>query len=207
MRLVHLNQKPRSMFSTLTSNFPVPLEDLEMPKDLVRFNRAYPLWSSNASYSILPTDPRPVSHYLDLVDCGWDPCCLIRAWRAFEAACNVPPIVSERIRVLLAFTDDLEFSTISQARRFRHSEERRVDSMWEKGGYFNRNHPEWKNPDTEEDLEFSKKQNAIGFWSVPLEAFGPVPEVPYETHRWQMSRVCNFTKMEGQIQLGLFHIT
>jgi hypothetical protein len=62
------------------------------------------------------------------------------------------------------------------------------------------------NPDTNEDLEFSKTQNAIGFWSVPLEAFGPVPEVPYDTHRWKMTRLCNFTAFRSQIKLGLFTI-
>ena len=205
VRLIHLVKKPREMFSTLMSNFPVPLEELEIPKDLVRVNRAYPLWSSNASYSILPTDPRPVSRYLDLVDCGFDPCYLILAWQVFEAAFNVPPTPSEKIRVLIAIDNDL--ATIDQASRFRQKEELNLNTRWGEGGYYNKEFPEWKNPDTDEDIEFSKKQNAIGFWSIPLEAFGPVPEASYEWHQWQMTRVCNFKDMEEQIQLGLFHIS
>ncbi|KAL1591728.1 hypothetical protein SLS60_011727 [Paraconiothyrium brasiliense] len=183
----------------------------EIPQtEMVRFNRAYPLWSSTASYSILPADPRPVSRYLDLVDCGWDPRSLIRAWSMFEEAYNVPPTSTDKMRMLIAMTDaneSLEIATTSQARCFRQQEETLASSMWKKWGLFDLHYPDLKNPDTEESLEFSKKQNAIGFWSIPLEAFGPVPEVPYDTHRWQMTRVCDFTPFESQIQLGVFHIT
>ena len=125
------------MFSSLQSHF--LLHELPMP-EIVRFNRAYPLWSSQASYSILPADPRPVTRYLDLVDCGWDPRCLIRAWRTLEAAYEVLPTTSDKIRVLIAATDpdeDLEIVMTSQAWRFRQQEELDCKRMWENWGFFN----------------------------------------------------------------------
>jgi hypothetical protein len=83
------------------------------PTEKVRFNRAYPLWSKNASHSILPVDPRPVSRHLELVDCGWDPCRLIRAWRMLEAAYNVLPTSLQKIRVFIATTDSEESLAIA----------------------------------------------------------------------------------------------
>lgn len=38
------------------------------------------------------------------------------------------------------------------------------------------------NPDNDEDLEFLKTQDAIGFWLVPLEAFDFVSDLPYDSH-------------------------
>ncbi|KAF1960872.1 hypothetical protein CC80DRAFT_590191 [Byssothecium circinans] len=179
--LVHLfRTKSRQMFSSLQKH---SLSNLIPQTELVRFNRAYPLWSSAASYLILPGDPRPVSRYLDLVDCGWDPRGLIRAWRMFEAAYDVLPTSPDKIRVLIAAADSderLEITTASQARVL--------------------------NPDDDESLEFAKTQNAIGFWSIPLEAFGNVPEVPYTTHRWPMTQVRDLTQFDSQIQLGLFEV-
>jgi hypothetical protein len=205
--LVHLfHTKSRQMFSSLQTHF---LANQIPHTEKVRFNRAYPLWSSTATYSVLPVDPRPVSRYLDLVDCGCDPRSLIRAWRMLEASYDVLPTSSEKIRVLVAATDSdesLAIATTSQAYYFRQQEELSWNHKWDKWGFFNLHYPQMPNPDNDEDLEFSKMQNAIGFWSIPLEAFGPVPEVPYDTHRWRMIRVCNFTAFESQIKLGLFKV-
>jgi hypothetical protein len=205
--LVHLYYtKSREMFNSILQhvlNHEIP------PTEKVRFNRAYPLWSNNASYSILPADPRPVSRHLELVDCGWDPWRLIRAWCMFEAAYDVFPTSPEKMRVIIATTDSdecLPISTVSQARRFRQQEEFMWRCHWEKGQIFNRWYPEMSNPDNSDDLEFSRTQNAIGFWSIPLEAFGPVPELPEDFYKWKMSRLCKFTAFESQIQLGLFDL-
>lgn len=177
---------------------------------VVRFNRAYPLWSTNASYSILPADPRPVSRYLDLVDCGLDPRSLIRAWRLLEEAYEVTPTTSGKIRVVIAVThsnETMEIATTSQACWYREQEELSWERMWEKWGFYDVHFHEWSKIDTEQDLEFSKNGNAVGFWEVPVEAFGEVPDVPFDTHRWQMSMHCDFTAFESEIKLGLFDIT
>jgi hypothetical protein len=77
--------------------------DLGIPnKVLVRLNRAHPLWSSRSSYKVLPVDPRPVSRYLDLIGCSWDPRGLVRGWRMFENSYNVSPIPSDKMRVQIA---------------------------------------------------------------------------------------------------------
>jgi hypothetical protein len=204
VRLIHT--KTRQMFSSLLKHF---LINEIPPTERVRLNRAYPLWSSTASYSILPVDPRPVSRYLDLVDCGWDPRILIRAWRMLESAYDVSPTPAERIRVIIATTDpdeSLEIATTSQACWYRKQEELLWDRKWQKWGFLNLHHPDIPNPDNDEDFAFSRAQNAIGFWSIPLEAFGPVPEVPYDDYQWLMTRICDFTAFESQIQLGLFTI-
>ena len=195
------------MFSSILSHV---LADKISCTEKVRFNRAYPLWSSTASYSLLPVDPRLLSCHMGLVDCGWDPRRLIRAWRMLEVAYDVLPTSPERIRVLIATTDSdesLTIATTSQACCFRQQEEFSWSCNWEKEGLYNRWYPEMSNPDNDEDLEFSKTQNAIGFWLIPLDAFGPVLEVPYDTHRWEMTRLCNLTPFKSQIKLGLFAIT
>jgi hypothetical protein len=205
--LVHLYYtKSREMFTNIFKH--VITHEIP-PTETVRFNRAYPLWSKTASYSILPVDPRPVSRHLELVECGWDPWRLIRAWRMLEAAYDVLPTSPERIRIFIATTDSddcLTIATVSQARRFRQQEEFMWRCNWEKGQLYNKWYPAMSNPDNSEDLEFSKTQNAIGFWSIPLEAFGNVPELPEDFNRWKTSRLCNFTAFESQIQLGLFDL-
>lgn len=173
----------------------------------VRFNRAYPLWSSTASYSVLPADPRPVTRHLVLVECGWDPRRLIRGWRMLETAYGIAPITTEKIRVLLATTDpdeSLSIANTAQACDFRQQEEMFWARNWEDGGVYSQWYPEMANPDTDEDLEFSRTRNVVGFWEVPIEAFGSVPVVPYDTHRWDMTRLCDLTAFEAQIRLGLF---
>ncbi|KAJ4291951.1 hypothetical protein N0V90_009849 [Kalmusia sp. IMI 367209] len=205
--LVHLvYAKCRQSFHSLRRHLIADTPQTEV----VRFNRAYPLWASTASYSILPVDPRPVSRYLDRVDCGSDPCSLIRAWRTLEAAYDILPTSPERIRMLLATNDSdeniLDIATTSQARWFRRREEVLWKRNWERWGIFDMRFRELPNPDNEEDLEFSRTQNAVGFWSVPLEAFGPVPDVPYDSdQRWD-ERGYDFTAFESQMELGLFEI-
>lgn len=194
------------MFSSILHNV---LAD-KLPKtETVRFNRAYPLWSSAASYSTLPADPRTVSHHLQLVDCGCDPRRVIRGWRTLEAAYDVAPLPQEKLRVLLATTDPdkrLTIATRSQAQRFRQQEEESWGRNWEQGGVYRRYYPELRNPDDDADCEFSEKQNVVGFWSVPVEAFGPELEVPFDTHRWDITRLCDLTPFESQIELGLFRL-
>ncbi|KAF1968324.1 hypothetical protein BU23DRAFT_602237 [Bimuria novae-zelandiae CBS 107.79] len=202
--LVHLRRvECREMSSRLRCHFRMN----ETPQTgMVRINRAYPLWSSNASYSMLPVDPRPVSRYLDSVDCEYDPRRLIVAWREFESAYNVEPTSPDRIRVIIATTDpqyDLEIATINQARWFRQKEEALWRNGWDKWRWLCGYYPEVSSPDTDEDREFSETQNAVGFWSVPLEAFGPLPDDPHD-YTWEKSPVCDFTAFESQIQLGLF---
>ncbi|KAF2644172.1 hypothetical protein P280DRAFT_466838 [Massarina eburnea CBS 473.64] len=205
--LVHLfRTKSRQMFSSLELHY---IRNRIPQTEVVRLNRAYPLWSSTASYSILPVDPRPVSRYLDLVDLGWDPCGLIRAWHTLEAAYDVSPVSSDKIRVLIAAAEKdevLDIATTSQARSFRQQEEQLWNRDWAEGGLFNLHHPDMAKPDDDESREFMTTQNAIGFWSVPLEAFGPVPEVPYDTSRWWYSKLCDLTGFESQIELGLFEV-
>lgn len=95
--------------------------------EIERFNRAYPLWSSNANYAVPKPDFRPaISHYLEFVDLGTDPRRLIRAWRVFEETYRVPPTPSHKMRVWLsdaAVEESLEIATIDQARRMRLREE------------------------------------------------------------------------------------
>ncbi|KAF2702969.1 hypothetical protein K504DRAFT_539182 [Pleomassaria siparia CBS 279.74] len=206
--LVHLlYTESRQMFHSLCK-YPIVYE---IPStDLARFNRAYPLWSSAASYSILPVDPRPVSRYLDLVDCGWDPRRVIHGWRMLEAAHHVLPTSPERIRVLIATThwdEGLTIATTSQACSFRQQEEFTWTWDWAKEGLYSRNCPYMSNPDDNKDVEFSKTQNAIGFWSIPLEAFDLVLDLPPDFYQWDTSRVCNLGTFESQIELGLFTIT
>lgn len=180
------------------------------PTEKVRFNRAYPLWLSTASYSILPLDPRPVSHHLGLVTCGRDPRRRIRACRMLELAYDVLPTSLERMRVLIATTDSGESLTVaytSQACSFRQQEEFLSSCHWEKGAVYNHWYPDMHYPDSDEDLAFSRTQNALGFWLVPLDAFGPIPEVPYNDHRWEMTRLCNLAPFQSQIELGLFNLT
>ena len=158
----------------------------------------------------LTSRPRPVSRHLELVDCGWDPRRLIRAWRMLGSVYDVLPTSPERIRVLIATTDSdesLTIATTSQASCFRQQEEFSWSCHWEKGGIYNQLYPEMPNPDNDEDLEFSKTQNDIGFWLIPLEALGPVPEVPYDTHRCEMKRLCNLITFESQVKLGLFNFS
>jgi hypothetical protein len=195
------------MFSSILSH--VLTEEIPQTEK-VRFNRAYPLWSSAASYSTLTVDPRPISRHLELVSCGWDPRRLIRAWRMLEVAYNVLPTLPGKIRMLIATTDSdesLTIATISQACCFRQQEEFSWSCNWEKGGVYNRWYPEMSNPDNDEDLDFSETQNAIGFWSIPIEAFGSVPEVPYDNHQWRTTRLCNLSAFKSQIELGLFILT
>jgi hypothetical protein len=127
----------------------------------------------------------------------------------FEAAYDVLLSSLEKMRVIIATADSdecLTIANVSQARRFRQQEEFMWRCHWEKGQIFNRWYPEMSNPDNSHDLEFSRTQNAIGFWSIPVEAFGPVPELPEDFYKWKMSRLCNFTAFESQIQLGLFDL-
>lgn len=197
MSLIHIvrNSEARQMFSSLLHAE-------------TRFNRAFPLWSSAASFSTPQQDPRPIAHHLDKVCVGWDPRAVIRAWRVLEAAYEVPPTAPERMRVLLATAGDDDDGLVSTegARRFRRREEDAWKGRWAEGGFHDRLWPSITNPDGVESLEFASMHNAVGFWSVPLDAFGDVPEVDYDTHRWAMVRVMDLTDFRSQIDLGLFEL-
>lgn len=179
--------------------------------EIQRFNRAYPLWSSNANYSIPKPDPRPsIPHYLEFVDLGTDPRRLIRAWRVLEQTYGVPPTPSHRMRVWLAdaaVEERLQIATLDQARRMRLREEWDWEHQWDKWGYYDLHFPGYSNPDDEDSLGFSKTQNAVGFWAVPLEVFGEVPEVDFDTYRWDMNKVGDLRGVKGGVELGLFEIS
>ncbi|PVI02345.1 hypothetical protein DM02DRAFT_670634 [Periconia macrospinosa] len=183
--------------------------DLGIPnKVLVRLNRAYPLWSCRSSYKVLPVDPRPVSRYLDLIQCSWDPRGLIRGWRMLESSYNVSPISSDKMRVQIATKPMVDaqtyaqINTLAEARDFREEEEKRWGRLFIEGTFSG-----LPNPDDEESIEFAENHNAIGFWSIPIEAFGPVPEVPHSTHMWDMFVVRDLTGFQSQIELGLFDMS
>lgn len=59
-------------------------------------------------------------------------------------------------------------------------------------------------PDNEKSHEFGTKHNAVGFWSLPLDVFGEVPDVDYGIHRWNPSQVMDLTSSKAQMELGLF---
>lgn len=202
MSLIHIVRNPeaRQMFSSLLHAE-------------TRFNRAFPLWSSAASFSAPQQDPRPIAReHLDKVCVGWDPRAAIRAWRVLEAAYEVvPPTAPDKMRVLLAAAagddDGGLASTVQGARRFRKREEDAWRGRWAEGGFHDRLWPSVPaNPDGDESLEFARMHNAVGFWSVPLDAFGDVPEVEYDTHRWPMVRVIDLTGFRSRIDLGLFEL-
>ena len=46
----------------------------------------------------------------------------------------------------------------------------------------------------EKDVEVSRLQNVSNFWEVPVEAFGPVPEILYGDFR---GRLCDLTAFES----------
>jgi hypothetical protein len=182
--------------------------DLGIPnKVLVRLNRAHPLWSSRSSYKVLPVDPRPVSRYLDLIGCSWDPRGLVRGWRMFERSYNVSPIPSDKMRVQITTAPlvETQIDTLAEARDFREAEEKSWAQDFTEG-FFARC-PAIPNPDDEESIEFAENHNVIGFWSFPIEAFGPVPEVPHDSYKWDMCVVRDMTGFQSQIELGLFNIS
>ncbi|CAI6337175.1 unnamed protein product [Periconia digitata] len=154
-----------------------------LKENLLRFYRAFPLWASTATYSMLQTDPRSASQYLELTDAAHDPRSLIRAWRMLETAYNIPPTSDTKIRIWLAMGEPDErqqISTLYQAFMFRQREEQTWMRLLARGNFYV---PE-RDPDNDDALDFSEMLNAIGFWSIPAEAFGFVPEVDYAEHRW-----------------------
>lgn len=188
-----------------------------------RFNRAFPIWSRAASFTVLHEDPRPIAHHLEKVCVGADPRAMIRVWQMLEAAYKpsspantTPP--SRNIRVLLAavgtknlasYSDVVGLANREEICCFRQREEDAWKDRWRAGGFHDQLWHGTLNPDDEDpvgSLEFAKTNNAVGFWSVPLEAFGDVPEVPYDTHFWAMSRVLNLTEFKARIECGLFEI-
>jgi hypothetical protein len=136
--------------------------------EIVRFNRAYTLWSNTATYSLLPADPCPVSRYLHLVDCGWDPHSLIRACRTLEAAYASLPVLPGKI----ACSSRGQSKVRTKSRGLRLGKTRGVSG---RGGgicktpigkrdYLHRHYPELRSPGTEELLKLrrNRMQSASG---------------------------------------------
>lgn len=175
----------------------------------VRFNRCMPVWSTAASIAVLPSDPRPIdrdSRKLE-VCLGFDPCMLICAWRALEAAFSVQPAPAARVHVLaaappIASPEVRGIARREDACRFRAMEEAHWERNFKPGGIYQKfGHG---NPDTDETLERASKSNAVGFWVLPLEMFGDPPEVQYNMHNWETQVIVNLTGMKPQ--LGLFEL-
>ena len=125
----------------------------------------------------------------------------------FESSYNVSPIPSDKMRVQIA-TKPLvvtQIDTLAEARDFREAEEKTWTHDFTEGLFAR--YPGIPNPDDEESIEFAENHNVIGFWSIPIEAFGPVPEVPHSSYRWDMSVVRDMTGFQSQIELGLFDIS
>ncbi|VUC29990.1 unnamed protein product [Clonostachys rosea] len=208
--LLHLvGGDARKMYSSLqfARTAPNPIESVRSCPEEVRFNRAFPIWSSTASFSVLRQDPRPITQYLDIVCLTWDPRAIIRAWRTLEATYSIPPTASKKMRVLVAAASDMdghEFASRGEALRARVHEEALWKDRWAEGGpFYQKTFP---CPDTKASLEYARVHNAVGFWSIPLGVFGEVPEVDYTTHHWVQPLVLDLRQYESQIELGLFEL-
>ncbi|KAF3769808.1 hypothetical protein M406DRAFT_246835 [Cryphonectria parasitica EP155] len=174
----------------------------------VRFNRSMPVWSTASSFSILPSDPRPIDQDVEKVCLGYDPRMLVCAWRAMEVAFAVSPVPASRMRILaaappIASPDPHDIASREDACRFRATEEAAWERNFKQGGVYQEfGH---LNPDTENSLERARTMNAVGFWVLPLELIGNICEVQNNhPHEWAQRVMVNLTGV--QPPLGLFEM-
>jgi hypothetical protein len=157
----------------------------------VRYNRALPLWSPNANFQLLPEiDPRSgtaeevqaLEYYLERVAVGTHPVGMVAHWMSMERAFGVlDDVVSEK-RVALAYNPN-EFSAPSAEHGLRSASETREyvaaeAAEWQKRFKVDGTYTSFSldNPDLEASEARLSIPNAVGFWLVPVDSFGPVPE-------------------------------
>lgn len=174
----------------------------------LRMNRCLPIWSDSASFKILSrsggADPRPLEQDMmggrTIVSIGrHDPLTLVSAWRAFEAAFDIPSLPVERIQILVAAPTILRGVGYDTHRRaeactFRADEE----ASWErelkvKGVIL---------PKREGTMEHARTNNAVGFWILPHTLF---VDKPTQSLDREGERILDLTNVKPQ--LGLFEMS
>ncbi|KAL8414037.1 hypothetical protein RB594_005320 [Gaeumannomyces avenae] len=154
-----------------------------------RYNRALPLWSSNANFQLLPVpDPRgtagedALAYYLEKVAVGDDPRGMIAHWQSMEAAFGTSKAVVAEKRVALASRPvetmdtavDARLRSKSDAERYIASEAATWESRFAPDGIYTKFDVE--NPDSAASEAQLSIPQAVGFWLLPADALGPLSE-------------------------------
>ena len=169
----------------------------------VRFNRSYPIHASTEAFDLVEPDPRPINADLDKVGLGLDPRSMPWLWKQMERKFGIThePGTTRFVYHLAApgFSEDQMTISRADATEMLRREHEEWRLHWKEGGFFGRN--DYENPDTPEKLK-NAPIPAFGFWMVPLDALGEIPEE--EPRRWDMKRVVDLT--EHRPQLGVFRL-
>ncbi len=174
----------------------------------VRYNRSYPMDSLVEAFDLIDVDPRSIDTDLRQVSIGCDPRAQICLWEEMETNFEIHRSKPPEYRLLITSSSwgDRIRSVLNreQAVRFLQSEELYWHSLWEHGELFDR----WGfvNPDTQEALE-EASQPVVGFWIVPMKAFGEIPRGPqgnYQVMKRKTKVVADLTKYRPQ--LGVFRL-
>lgn len=187
--------------ATPTGDTRIMFDSLDMAE--ARFNRSYPIYALTQAFDLIGSDPRPIDTYLDKVGLGLDPRRLARLWKLMERNFG---IVHEPGRTSFVYhiaapasAENREAFSRADAMKMLQREHEGWRLQWEKEGIWGRNG--YEDPDTPDKLR-SAPITAFGFWILPLEALGEVPEE--EPRRWEMKRVVNLVKHRPQ--LGVFRL-
>ena len=171
----------------------------------VRFNRSYPICAVSEAFDFVGPDPRPIDADLDRVAIGWDPRSVPCLWRQMESRFGITR-KSETTEFVYHISGPLfgkhpAIHSRNGAAASLQGEKEAWRSGWEKGGLFARF--KYEDPDTLEKLK-NAPISAFGFWVLPLDAFGEIPERDFEGIRWESKMVVSLEKHRPQ--LGVFRL-
>lgn len=177
----------------------------------VRFNHSYPILASTEAFDIAGPDPRPIDGDLDKVAIGCDPRSMPCLWNQMERnfAITREPGTTEFVYHITtpAFGQhsNQHSAILSRAEAIKtlQREQDAWHSRWEQGGFLARNG--YNDPNMPEKLR-NAPMPAFGFWILPIDAFGEIPEEEFENiRRWEMKMVVNLKNHWPQ--LGVFRLS